>query len=111
MAAYQEIEGIPCHVNPWLLTDVLRGKLGFEGIVVGDYQGIDLVRQYQKIGTSDANAARMPAHVTPAVTEGNLTLGSSWMFAGPFPSAKNRQPTFSSSLLILMRAEASFMGG
>lgn len=59
MAAYNEIEGVPCHVNSWLLTEVLRGKLGFEGIVVGDYQGIDLVRQYQKIGNSDADGARM----------------------------------------------------
>ena len=38
-----------------------------------------------------------------------VTLGSSWMFAGPLASAKKRQPAFSSSLLILMRAAASFM--
>ncbi len=59
MAAFNEVDGLPCHVNPWILTDVLRNRIGFKGLVVGDYQGIDLVRQYQKIGTSDADAARM----------------------------------------------------
>ena len=59
MAAFNEIEGVPCHVNRWVLTDLLRGRLGFEGLIVGDYQGIDLVRRYQKIGKSDADAGRM----------------------------------------------------
>lgn len=59
MAAFNEIDRIPCHVNRWLLTDLLRGELGFDGLIVGDYQGIDRVRLYQKIGASDADAARM----------------------------------------------------
>ncbi|HAY75595.1 MAG TPA: hypothetical protein DCY32_07970, partial [Opitutae bacterium] len=59
MAAFNEFEGLPCHVNPWILTEVLRGRIGFEGLIVGDYQGIDLVRKYQRIGTSDADAAAM----------------------------------------------------
>jgi len=59
MAAFNEVEGVPCHVNSWVLGDLLRGQLGFQGLVVGDYQGIDLVRSYQKIGKSDADAGRM----------------------------------------------------
>ena len=59
MAAFNEIDGLPCHVNPWILKNVLRDRIGFKGLLVGDYQGIDLVRQYQRIGTSDADAARM----------------------------------------------------
>ncbi|MEN8716991.1 MAG: glycoside hydrolase family 3 N-terminal domain-containing protein [Verrucomicrobiales bacterium] len=59
MAAYNEVDGLPCHINPWILNDVLRGNLGFEGLIVSDYQGIDLIRRYQKIGISDADVARM----------------------------------------------------
>jgi len=59
MAAFNEIEGVPCHINDWVLRDVLRGQLGFQGLTIGDYQGIDLVRHYQKIGESDADAGRM----------------------------------------------------
>ncbi len=59
MPAFNEIDGLPCHVNRWLLTDILRGELGFKGLVVADYQGISRVRAYQKIGADDADAARM----------------------------------------------------
>ena len=59
MAAFNEVDGLPCHINPWILTDVLRNRIGFKGLVIGDYQGIDLVRQYQRIGNSNADAARM----------------------------------------------------
>ena len=59
MAAFNEVEGVPCHVNSWVLNDLLRRQLGFQGLTVGDYQGIDLVRSYQKIGKSDADAGRM----------------------------------------------------
>ena len=34
MAAYNEIDGVPCHANEWLLKDVLREGLGFDGIVM-----------------------------------------------------------------------------
>ncbi len=41
MASYNEIDGIPSHANYWLLHDVLRGEMGFEGAVVSDYDGIE----------------------------------------------------------------------
>ena len=41
MAAYNEIDGIPCHGNPWLLRDVLRGEFGFGGIVMADGVAVD----------------------------------------------------------------------
>ena len=31
MNAYQELDGVPCAANRWLLTDVLRGEWGFDG--------------------------------------------------------------------------------
>lgn len=41
MAAYNEIDGIYCHGNHWLLTDLLRGEYGFEGFVMSDGCAID----------------------------------------------------------------------
>ena len=33
MAAYNEIDGVYCHANPWLLRDLLREEYGFRGFV------------------------------------------------------------------------------
>lgn len=41
MAAYVEFDGISCHLNPWLLTNVLRNEWGFDGIVVSDYNALN----------------------------------------------------------------------
>ena len=40
MAAYHDLDGIPCVANPWLLTQVLRNEWGFNGIVVSDLGAI-----------------------------------------------------------------------
>lgn len=41
MAAYNEIDGVYCHANHALLTDLLRGEYGFEGFVMSDGVAID----------------------------------------------------------------------
>ncbi len=41
MAAYNEIDGVYCHANHWLLTDLLRGAYGFSGFVMSDGIAID----------------------------------------------------------------------
>ncbi len=40
MAAFNTINGMPCHCNRWLLTDLLREQWKFDGFVVTDYTGI-----------------------------------------------------------------------
>ena len=41
MAAYNEIDGVFCHANPHLLTDILRDEMGFDGVVMADGCAID----------------------------------------------------------------------
>lgn len=41
MAAYNEIDGVYCHANPWLLRELLRREYGFSGIVMSDGIAID----------------------------------------------------------------------
>ncbi len=58
MASYNEIDGIPSHVNHWLLEDLLRGEWGFQGIVCSDGGGIrDLVTRHH-VAVDEADAAR-----------------------------------------------------
>lgn len=40
MPSFNEINGTPSHANDWLLTDVLRKRWHFGGIVVSDWTGI-----------------------------------------------------------------------
>lgn len=40
MASYNEVDGVPSHANKWMLRDVLRGEMGFNGYVVSDYYAI-----------------------------------------------------------------------
>lgn len=40
MPAFNDINGVPCTVNRWLLRDVLREKWGFDGLVVSDSNAI-----------------------------------------------------------------------
>ena len=41
MAAYNEIDGVFCHANHYLLTDILRDEMGFKGVVMADGCAID----------------------------------------------------------------------
>jgi beta-glucosidase len=40
MSSFNEINGVPAAANKWLLTDVLRKKWGFTGVVATDYTAI-----------------------------------------------------------------------
>ncbi|MDM8000768.1 MAG: glycoside hydrolase family 3 N-terminal domain-containing protein [Dehalococcoidia bacterium] len=57
MNAYNEIDGVPCAVSKWLLTDFLRGQLGFEGLVVSDYMAIETTCNYHRVARDLQEAA------------------------------------------------------
>jgi beta-glucosidase len=43
MASYSSWNGTPMHAESYLLTDVLKGELGFQGFIVSDWAGIDAI--------------------------------------------------------------------
>ncbi|ROQ00954.1 beta-glucosidase [Rathayibacter sp. PhB93] len=40
MSAYMDLNGVPASANRWLLTEVLRDEMGFEGFVVSDANAV-----------------------------------------------------------------------
>ncbi|HTI12416.1 MAG TPA: glycoside hydrolase family 3 N-terminal domain-containing protein [Puia sp.] len=63
MAAYSEIDGIPCVDNKWLLTDVLRKEWGFKGFVLSDLGAIKMTVENHGVasGIPDALAQTIKA--------------------------------------------------
>lgn len=59
MPAYHDIDGEPCHASHHLLTEVLREQWGFDGLVVADYGGVDLLASHHAIAEDSASAAAL----------------------------------------------------
>jgi len=57
MPSYNEIDGVPSHANRWLLRDVLRGEMGFKGVVVSDYFAIKELIEVHHTTTDPLSAA------------------------------------------------------
>jgi len=56
MAAYNDLDGIPCVDNKWLLTDVLRKEWGFKGFVLSDMQAIRMTLDDHHVATDISDA-------------------------------------------------------
>ena len=41
MMSHNDLNGVPCHTNSWLMQDVLRKEWGFKGFVVSDWMDIE----------------------------------------------------------------------
>ncbi len=63
MNAYNEIDGVPCAASRWLLTETLRERWGFDGIVVADYFAVRMLHQLHHVaeGPVDASATALAA--------------------------------------------------
>ncbi|OHV43851.1 glycoside hydrolase family 3 N-terminal domain-containing protein [Pseudofrankia sp. BMG5.36] len=57
MNSYNEIDGVPCVADRWLLTELLRDQLGFIGLVVSDYDSVTLQTRFFHTADSPAQAA------------------------------------------------------
>ena len=54
-----EVNGIPGHANHYLLTDVLRKELGFQGVVVSDWEDIKRLVTLHRYAATEKQATRI----------------------------------------------------
>src|SRR5882672_6132096 len=54
-----DINGVPAHANHHILTDILRGELGFEGFVVSDWADIKRLVRDWRVAADEKEATRM----------------------------------------------------
>ncbi|MEU2348547.1 glycoside hydrolase family 3 N-terminal domain-containing protein [Modestobacter sp. NPDC049651] len=59
MNSYAAVDGVPPAADPSLLTDLLRGRLGFDGVVVADYFAVSFLETTQGVAGSPGEAAAL----------------------------------------------------
>jgi beta-glucosidase len=53
-----DVNGIPGHINKYLLTNVLRDELGFQGMVVSDWEDIKKLVTIHRVAPDEKEATR-----------------------------------------------------
>ena len=56
MSSYNSVDGVPSSCNSVLLKDILKDEWGFEGIVVSDYDAVDIVHRSHAMAGSNRDA-------------------------------------------------------
>jgi beta-glucosidase len=87
MASFSSWNGTKMHAQRYLLTDVLKGELGFQGFVVSDWAGMDQIfpdDYYSSVVTAinagvdmcmvPPDAATFAANVKKAVEDGDISM-------------------------------------
>ena len=76
MHSYAEIDGVPVAADPRLLTDLLRGRWGFDGVVVADYFGVAFLQALHGVAGDLGEAAglALAAGVDVELPTGNAYL-------------------------------------
>ena len=59
MPTYVEIDGVPASADPRLLTTLLRGDFGFDGVVVSDYYAVSFLELHHAVAASQGEAAAL----------------------------------------------------
>ena len=57
MPAHHDLNGVPCHMNTWLLQDVLRKDWGFDGFLISDNNDVGRLKTMHYVASNKAEAA------------------------------------------------------
>lgn len=59
MAGSHSVNGVPCHSNKFLLTELLKNELGFKGFVISDWNDIDNLVSTHEVAANEKEAVKM----------------------------------------------------
>ena len=84
MTAYHAIDGVPCTLNKWLLTDVLRDRWGSDAMLVTDWHNFGHIKDTQHTVATTEEA------VVKALEAGNdMSMTSDFFFRDTLAAVKN----------------------
>lgn len=58
MAAHNELNGVPCHADKWMMTDIMRGEYGFDGFIVSDWMDVERIHDLHHVAPTMKEAYR-----------------------------------------------------
>jgi beta-glucosidase len=58
MLSSNSINGIPCHINKYYMTDILKEELGFRGFTVSDFSDIDFLVDAHQVAHNKKEATK-----------------------------------------------------
>ena len=88
MVSYNSWRGVKMHGQRHLLTEVLKNRMGFDGIVVSDWDGVDEVQGCAKDRCAQAINAGIDMIMVPDLWKGFLRNTVSQVRAGDIPMAR-----------------------
>jgi beta-glucosidase len=88
MASFNSINGVKMHGNKSLLTDVLRGELGFDGLVVGDWNAHGQVEGCTNTDCPQSLLAGLDIYMVPDDWKGLLETTVEQVKDGTIPVAR-----------------------
>jgi beta-glucosidase len=88
MASYNSWNGAKVHGSRYLLTDVLKNRLGFDGLVVSDWDGIDDVQACSKDRCAQAINAGIDLFMVPMEWKGFINSTLTQVRAGDIPMSR-----------------------
>ncbi len=59
MVAHHELNGVPCHANPWIVEALMRQEGGFKGFVVSDWMDIERLVTVHHVAETQKDAVRL----------------------------------------------------
>ena len=57
MVAHHEVNGIPCHMNKYLLQDILVNELDFRGVIISDWMDVERLFKLHNVARSKKEAS------------------------------------------------------
>lgn len=59
MLASGSLNGVPSHIDKWWITDILKGELGFRGVVISDWSDIMNLVDVHRVATDEREAVKL----------------------------------------------------
>ena len=85
MISFSSWDDLPMHAQQYLITDVLKGELGFNGFTVSDWAGIDAISPNYDEAVAVAINAGLDMIMVPQDTEGFIAALTRVVEAGDVP--------------------------